>query len=55
MASRRAVGTAVGGVIGDVEGVLGDDQRYYVSERPVVYRSQLAPSASSPPYVIGAR
>ncbi|HTT46898.1 MAG TPA: hypothetical protein VMG39_02735 [Pseudolabrys sp.] len=30
------VGTAVGGVIGGVEGVLGTDQRYYVSEeRPV--------------------
>ncbi len=26
------VGTAVGGVIGGVEGVLGTDQRYYVSE-----------------------
>lgn len=29
------VGTAVGGVIGGVEGVLGLDQRYYVSETPV--------------------
>jgi hypothetical protein len=28
------VGTAVGGVIGGVEGVLGIDQRYYVSETP---------------------
>ena len=27
------VGTAVGGVIGGVEGVLGVDQRYYVSEQ----------------------
>ena len=32
------VGTAVGGVIGGVEGVLGVDQRYYVSEGPVVSR-----------------
>jgi hypothetical protein len=28
------VGTAVGGVVGGVEGVLGLDQRYYVSETP---------------------
>jgi hypothetical protein len=32
------VGTAVGGVIGGVEGVLGVDQRYYVSEPAPVYR-----------------
>jgi hypothetical protein len=28
------VGTAIGGVVGGVEGVLGLDQRYYVSVTP---------------------